>query len=157
MEAFLLLKAVHVLSATVLFGTGLGTAFHMWMAHRTGDPRAIAAAGRSTVLADTLFTAPAVVLQPASGAALIWLNGHDPVAPWLLATYALYVLTGLCWPPVVWLQIRARDLARAAADAGEPLPAAYGRCMRVWFALGWPAFLAVMAIVWLMVAKPALW
>ncbi len=155
--AYPALKALHVLSATVLFGTGLGTAFHMWLAHLDGDPRVVAAAARSTVLADALFTAPAVVAQPATGLALVLLAGHDPFAPWLLLSYALYALAGACWLPVVWLQIRARDLARDAVAARAPLPAEYHRAMRLWFALGWPAFLAVIATVWLMVAKPALW
>ncbi|MFI4986436.1 MAG: DUF2269 family protein [Alphaproteobacteria bacterium] len=153
---YLLLKTIHVLSATVLFGTGLGTAFHMWLAHRTGDPRIIAAAARSVVLADCLFTTPAVIVQPLSGAALIWLSGSDPSAPWLVAAYALYVLTGACWLPVVALQIKVWHLAQAALMAGRPLPPDYHRCMRLWLALGCPAFAAVLAIFWLMVVRPQL-
>lgn len=151
------IKIVHVLSAIVLLGVGLGTAFHMWLAHRSGDVRVIAAAARSTVLADWLFTTPAVIVQPLSGAALIWLERLDPWESWLVATYGLYALAGACWIPVVGLQLRARDLAARAAAAGVPLPAAYHACMRLWFALGWPAFAAVIAIIALMVAKPVLW
>jgi uncharacterized membrane protein len=33
----------------------------------------------------------------------------------------------------------------------------YQRTMCWWFALGWLAFLALVAIYWLMVAKPLLW
>lgn len=153
-EAYIWLKTIHILSATVLFGTGLGTAFYMWRAHLGGDPRVIAAVAREVVLADFLFTAPAVVIQPLSGAALIWLTAADPLSLWLVLTYALYLLTGLCWLPVVWLQARARTLAQTAAASGQPLPPSYDRAMRAWFLLGWPAFIAVMAIVWLMVAKP---
>ena len=152
-----LVKTVHILSATVLFGTGLGTAFHMWFAHRTGEPRTIAAVARNVVRADFWFTTPAVILQPASGLALIHLSGIDPTAAWLMATYGLYLLIGLCWLPVVWLQLRARDLAEAAVRNGHALPDAYHRAMRLWFGLGWPAFLGTMAIFWLMVAKPDLW
>ena len=155
-DAYVWVKTLHILSATILFGTGLGTAFHMWMTHRSGDVRAIATVSRNVVRADFLFTTPAVIAQPLSGAALIWMTAIDPLAPWLLAVYALYILTGLCWLPVVWLQIRARDLACAAAASGEPLPPLYYRTMRIWFLLGWPAFIAVMAILWLMVAKPGL-
>jgi uncharacterized membrane protein len=155
-EAYVWVKTLHILSATVLFGTGLGTAFYMLRAHMSGDARIIAAVAREVALADFLFTAPAVVIQPLSGAALIWLTAVDPLSFWLVLTYALYLLTGLCWLPVVWLQIRARDLASAAAAGGLPLPPAYHRAMRAWFLLGWPAFIAVMAIVWLMVAKPLL-
>lgn len=154
-EPFLWLRLLHVLSATVLFGTGLGTAFHMWFAHRSGDIRAIAVAARNTVRADFWFTTPAVIVQPATGAAMMWLGGHDPLAPWLVAAYALYVIAGACWLPVVALQIRARDLAVSALRSGMELPPAYHRIMRLWFALGWPAFAAVLAIFALMVMRPA--
>jgi uncharacterized membrane protein len=157
MTVYLWIKTIHIISATVLFGTGLGTAFHMWLAHLTGDARVVAAAARSTVRADFLFTTPAVIVQPVTGALLIDGAGFGPHESWLVAVYALYALAGACWLPVVWLQIRARDLASAAAAAGGPLPPRYHACMRAWFALGWPAFGAVLAIFWLMTAKPALW
>lgn len=150
------IKVAHILSATVLFGTGLGTAFQMWMAHRGGDVRAIAAVSRNVVLADLLFTTPAVVIQPATGLAMVWLGGYGFFEPWLIAVYALYVLVGACWLPVVWIQLRVRNLAVAAAAGNLPLPPAYRTLMWWWFWLGWPAFSAVLAIFWLMVEKPAL-
>lgn len=155
-EPFLWIKVVHILSSTVLFGTGLGTAFHMWMAHRSGDVRTIATVSKNVVVADYLFTVPAVIVQPVTGAMLIWLTGTDPLALWLIVTYGLYVLAGACWLPVVWLQIRMRDLARASLETQSDLPAAYHTYMRAWFLLGWPAFLAVIAIFALMVGKPNL-
>lgn len=157
MNTYVLLKTLHILSSTLLFGTGLGTAFFMWFTHRTGQVAAIATAARLTVLADLLFTTPAVILQPVSGLLLMRLMGFDLHAPWLQASIALYVITGVCWLPVVWLQWRARNLAATAMQENTPLPPTYYRCMHVWFALGWPAFLAVLAIFWLMVAKPTLW
>jgi uncharacterized membrane protein len=154
MDAYLLLKWVHVLSATVLFGTGLGTAVHLWLTHRSGSIPAIAVATANTVRADWWFTLTSGLLQPTSGAALIWLGGHDPFAPWLTVAYALYAIAASCWAMVVALQIRARDLARAALASGEPLPPPYFTAMRIWYGLGWPAFLALIAVLWLMVAKP---
>jgi uncharacterized membrane protein len=65
------------------------------------------------------------------------------------------VLVGCCWLPVVWLQLRMRDLARRAAAESSPLPPAYHRCFRWWFLLGFPAFAGVLVVFWLMVAKPA--
>ncbi|GLQ98618.1 DUF2269 family protein [Dyella mobilis] len=156
MNAYVWLKTLHILSSTLLFGTGLGTAFFMWFTHRTGNVTAIATAARLTVLADFLFTTPAVIVQPVSGYLLMRLMGLDLHAGWLQAALALYILTGLCWLPVVWLQWRASQLALASLRSGMPLPPIYYRTMQVWFALGWPAFLAVLAIFWLMVAKPAL-
>lgn len=153
-DPFPLLKSVHILSATVLFGTGLGTALHLWMTHRSGEVAAISVAAANTVRADWWFTLTSGIAQPATGAGLIWLGGHDPFAPWLMATYVLYAVAGSCWIAVARLQIRARDLAREAVLANQPLPPAYFRLMRAWYALGWPAFLALIAVLWLMVATP---
>lgn len=156
-DAYLWLKWLHILSSTVLFGTGIGTAFQMWMAHRRGDVAGIAVVSRNLVLADWMFTLPAGIAQPATGLALILASGLDPMTSWLVATYLLYVLAFVCWVPVVLIQIRARDMAARAATAGTPLPADYVRDMRLWFALGWPAFSALVIIFLLMVAKPDLW
>jgi uncharacterized membrane protein len=154
MDAYTLVKTLHILSATILFGTGLGTAFFFWSARQGADAARLYAA-RTTVRADFLFTLPAVVVQPATGAWLIVRAGYDPGALWLGVTFALYLLAGACWVPVVWIQAR---MARMMADkvAGGAFDAArYERLRRIWFALGWPAFAAVIAIFFLMVAKPA--
>ena len=156
MNTYRLLQALHVVSACVLLGTGAGIAFFMWRAHATRDAATVAAVARIVVLADFCFTAPAVLVQFASGVALALVAGFPLSTPWLAWAIGLFVFTGACWLPVVWLQLRARDLAAQAARERAPLPAAYHRVMRWWFGLGWPAFAAVLAIVWLMVAKPAL-
>ena len=113
MNTWVVLKLVHVLSSTVLFGTGLGTAFHLWMTHRTGDVRAIASAARLAVLADAWFTTPAVIVQPLSGLALIHFAGFGWTQSWLVAALLLYLIAGACWLPVVWLQLRVREIGRA--------------------------------------------
>jgi uncharacterized membrane protein len=157
MTLYTALKFVHVLSSTLLFGTGLGTAFFMWMSHRSGNIAAIATAARITVLADWLFTMPAVIVQPVTGVLLMRMVGYPPTSSWLQAAIGLYLLAGACWLPVVFLQMRMRTLSAEALRAGASLPAQYHRCMRWWFTLGWPAFIAVVVTFWLMVAKPALW
>jgi uncharacterized membrane protein len=154
-ELYVLLKWAHVLGATVLFGTGLGTAFHFWMAHRTGDARTIAAAARVTVIADYAFTLPAVVLQPITGMALAHVAGYPLASRWIVASLALYLLAGACWVPVVFIQRRLRDIARRCAAEGTAPGGEYARLARWWFALGWPAFLALAAVIWLMIARPA--
>src|SRR5262249_32543401 len=153
----LVLKLVHVLGATVLFGTGLGIAFFMWMAVRTGDPKAIAHTAGIVAIADMVFTATAVAVQPVSGAALAVAMGFSLTEPWIVAGVVLYLLVGACWLPVVGIQLRLRDLAVEAAAADVPLPATFRRLFRIWFWLGWPAFLGVIAIFALMIAKPSLW
>ncbi len=156
-DPYLWVKWLHILSAAVLFGTGLGTAFHMLVIHLRGDVPAIAVATRNAVLADWLFTATSGIVQPVTGIVMVYMAGLDPFGSWLVTTYVLYGVAGLCWLKVVHLQYRMRDLAAAAATRGDPLPADYGKAMRLWFILGWPAFVSLLAIFVLMVMKPALW
>lgn len=151
---YLALKLAHIAGAAVLLGTGLGIAFFMWMAHRTRDAGHIARTARTVVIADAVFTATAVIAQPLSGAGLVHLIGYSWDERWIVASLALYGLTGICWLPVVWIQARIRRLAAAAARDGTRLPAAYDRLFAVWFWLGWPAFLSVIAIFVLMIWKP---
>jgi uncharacterized membrane protein len=153
MDYYLALKTVHIISATILFGTGLGTAFHMWMSHRSGRLPAITVAARNTVLADFLFTTPAVIVQPVTGVLLAIHIGLPLSEDWLLLSIGLYLLTGACWLPVVWLQVQMHRQAEAALAAGAALPDRYYRYARYWFWLGWPAFGAVLAIFYLMVFK----
>ncbi|HEX8625917.1 MAG TPA: DUF2269 domain-containing protein [Allosphingosinicella sp.] len=154
MTAYYLLKWLHVIGATVLLGTGAGIAFFMLMAHRSGDVRVIAGVARIVVLADYVFTATAVLAQPVTGVLLARWVGYSLGEGWIVASIALYLLTGAFWLPVVWMQSRMRNLAVAAASAGEALPAEYHRLFRRWFAFGFPAFTAVLAIFWLMIARP---
>jgi uncharacterized membrane protein len=153
----LALKFVHIIGATILFGTGLGIAFFMWMAHRSGDPRIIAGTARVVVIADTVFTATAAIVQPISGALLAWSIGYSLWHPWIALSLALYVFVGVCWLPVVWIQMRLRDLAHAAVRDNTRLPGRYHQLFRLWFMLGWPAFIAVLAIFALMIWRPPLW
>ncbi len=152
--SYFLLKYIHIISSTLLFGTGLGTAFHGLLAYRTADPRVVAAVGRSVVLADWLFTAPSVIIQPLTGIMLVRVAGYSWTSGWLLAAIALYCLVGACWLPVVWLQIRLRRMADTALAAGDTLPGEYFLLSRAWFLLGWPAFIAVLGIFYLMICKP---
>jgi uncharacterized membrane protein len=148
------LRWLHVVGAAVLLGTGAGIAFFMLMAHRTGDARFIARTASIVVVADWIFTATAVVLQPITGVLLASLVGWPLGSGWIVLSILLYVLVGALWVPVVWMQQRMRDLALAAANAGEAPPDAYHRLFRLWFAFGVPAFAAVLSILWLMVARP---
>ncbi|PDT10499.1 hypothetical protein CO670_30620 [Rhizobium sp. J15] len=154
LEQWLLLA--HVIGATVLFGTGAGIAFFMVMAHRTRDPALIAHVAGTVVIADTIFTATAAILQPVTGYLLARSIGWDLSEGWIALSLLLYVVTGLFWLPVVWIQIRLRDLARAAAVSASALPPAYFSLYRIWFAFGFPAFFSVIGIFWLMLTKPSI-
>lgn len=152
---YLTAKWIHVLSSTLLFGTGLGSAFFMFFTNRSRDVRAIAVVSRRVVWADWLFTTPTAVLQPASGAYLMHLAGIPWTASWIAWSVALYVLAILCWLPVVWLQLRMAAMAEVAAASGGALPDRFWRHHRLWTMLGVPAFAGFVAVFYLMVAKPA--
>jgi uncharacterized membrane protein len=155
MTEYLVAKWLHVLSSTILFGTGIGSAYYMFFASLRADPRTAWFVVRHVVIADWVFTTTAIVVQPLTGLWLIHLAGFDWRAAWILWSIVLYLVAGACWLPVVWMQLRMRDLARAAAESGTPLPARYHRLFRIWVALGVPAFLALGVVFYLMVAKPA--
>ena len=154
MNSYLVLKVVHVISATVLFGTGLGIAFFKWITDRTGNTGAIRVVSEKVVLADWLFTLPAILVQAATGVALAKLLGYPLFRGWLAWALVLFCLAGICWIPVVWLQLRMRDLARMSERGGAPVGALYRTYARVWFWLGVPAFTSVVLVFWLMIAKP---
>ena len=153
---YLIVKWLHVLSSTVLFGTGLGSAFYMFFTNRTGDVRAIAIVTRRVVVADFLFTTPTAIVQPVTGFWLVHLAQMPWTSGWIVWSVVLYVIAGGCWLPVVWIQIRMAEMAERAAAAGEPLPSRFWRYHAIWTALGVPAFVAFIAIFFLMVVKPAL-
>ena len=151
---YLVVKWLHILSSTLLFGTGLGSAYYMFLASRTRDARVIATVARHVVIADWVFTTPTIILQPATGFWLIHLAGFPLSTPWIAWSLGLYLLAGAAWLPVVWMQIRMRDMAAVAARDGVELPEDYGRFLRAWTSLGVIAFLAVIVIFYLMVTKP---
>ena len=154
MMLYFVLKYLHIVGASVLLGTGAGIAFFMLAAHLGGRPAIIAGVARIVVIADFIFTAAAVIVQPITGSLLVWNVGYSFWDGWIVWSIVLYVMTGALWLPVVWMQMRLRDLAAKAAAEGTPLPDQYHRIFWLWFAFGIPAFAAVAAIFWLMIAKP---
>ena len=151
--SYLALKYLHILSMVLLFGTGLGSAFYKWMADRGGNVINIAVTNRHVVLADWIFTTPTVIFQPISGIWLAVMLGYPLSTPWIAISLVLYAIAGLCWLPVVWLQIRMRELSNVAAETGQPLTEQYWRYARMWLYLGVPAFFAMVFIVFLMIFK----
>ena len=155
MTLYFAVKFLHVIGAAVLLGTGAGIAFFMLMAHLRGNVAVIAGVAQIVVIADFIFTATAVVLQPVTGIWLAWHTGYSLWEGWIFFSIFLYIITGIFWLPVVWMQLRMRDLAAHATAHNIPLPRVYHRFFCWWFAFGFPAFAAVLAIFWLMIAKPA--
>ena len=153
---YAVLKYLHLIGATVILGAGVGIAFFMLMAHLSRDTAFVARTAGVVVLADIIFTATAVIAQPLTGYLLIRETGTSLTEGWVIASLALYGIAGVFWLPVVWMQIKMRDIAAGAASAGEPLPESYHRLFRLWFAFGFPGFGSVMVLIWLMIAKPSL-
>jgi uncharacterized membrane protein len=151
------IKWLHIVSSVLLAGTGFGSAFYLFFANRSGSLAAQAVVARLVKRADLWFTTPAVIVQPLTGVWLAMTAGWSLDTPWLALSIALYLLAGACWLPVVWLQIRLSRMADAALASGQPLPALYWRYARWWEGLGYPAFIAVLVVFYLMVNKPALW
>ncbi len=157
MTPYLLLKWLHIVSSVLMVGTGLGSAFYLFFANRSGCLPAQAVVSRLVVRADAWFTTPTVIVQPVSGLLLAHLAGWPWQTPWIALSLGLFALAGACWLPVVWLQLRMADMASAAVRHNTPLPALYWRYARWWEALGYPAFVAMALVFFLMVNKPALW
>jgi uncharacterized membrane protein len=154
-SGYLILKTFHVLSSVLLVGTGFGTAYFFYFANRSGNVPAQAVVARLVVRADWWFTTPAAVVQPLSGLALAGMAGYPLSSTWIAASLALYVFAGACWLPVLWLQHRMARIAQHAASQGSALPPEYQRLARRWEWLGYPAFMAMLIVFWLMVAKPS--
>jgi uncharacterized membrane protein len=154
MDFYLIIKTLHILSSTILFGTGIGIAFFMLRSYFTDNIHEKLYAARNTVLADYIFTLPAVIIQPVTGIWLVWYVGYGWIDVWLSATYAIYIAAGLCWIPVVWIQIQLKNMTLHAAQTGDALPPCYYKLFKIWFILGWPAFIGLVAVFFLMVMKP---
>lgn len=154
MDFYLIIKTLHILSSTVLFGTGIGIAVFMLLSYFTDNLNEKFFAARSTVLADYIFTAPAVIIQPLTGFWLVWQSGYDWMDLWLVGTYVIYAIAGLCWLPVVWIQIQLKSMLAQSIATGEELPSRYNKLFKIWFLLGWPAFVGLVVVFFLMVFKP---
>ncbi len=157
MSTYLIIKWIHILSSVLMVGTGLGSAFYMFFTNRSGSQMAQTVVCKLVVRADWWFTTPTVIIQPLSGLWMAHLAGWPLDAPWLMTSIGLYVLAGLCWLPVVWLQLRMAALSQQAHEQQQPLPMLYWTYARRWEWLGYPAFVAMFGVFYLMVNKPALW
>ncbi|VAW33451.1 hypothetical protein MNBD_GAMMA01-1889 [hydrothermal vent metagenome] len=150
---YLTLKYLHILSAIFLFGTGLGSAFYKWRADASGNINHIALTNKNVVIADWLFTTPTVIFQPISGIWMAYIIGLPLATPWIMYSLLLYTVAGLCWLPVVYLQIKMQKIAEISVTTQTALPKIYWRYTKIWFALGVPAFVAMVLVVLLMTFK----
>ena len=154
MDLYSIVKTLHIISSTILFGTGIGIAFFMLRSHFTNNHHEKLYAARNTVLADMIFTLPAVIVQPLTGMWLVWQGGYGWMDLWLVVTYVIYIIAGLCWLPVVWIQIQLKNMLVESVANGTELPKRYHKLFKIWFLLGWPAFAGLVVVFFLMVAKP---
>lgn len=151
---YLWLKYIHILSSTILFGTGIGTACNFFLAHRTRDIHIIAATTRYVVFADWMFTATSGFVQFITGMLMVYLAGYSFSSWWIAGGIIGYIIAACCWFPVVYLQIKMRDMAMLANKNNSILPKKYYRYFKIWFCLGWPAFISLIIVFYLMTMKP---
>ena len=154
MDLYLVVKTAHILFSTILFGTGIGIAFFMIRSCTDDNPHAKLYAARNTVFADYLFTLPAAIGQPLTGFWLVWKAGYNWTDLWLVLTYIIYLIAAACWLPVVWIQIQLKQMLETSIRDGAPLPKRYFQLFKIWFLLGWPAFIGLVIVFSLMVFKP---
>ncbi len=150
---YLILKYWHIVSAFLLFGTGLGSAFYKWLADRNGNIQHIAITNKHVVIADYIFTTPTIIMQPLTGLWMVNMAQIPLTTPWIAISFGLYVFAGLCWLPVVYLQIKMQKMAELAVTDQAELPDKYWKYAKLWFWLGVPAFVAIMLVIFLMVFK----
>ena len=154
MTHYLILKWMHIVSSVLLVGTGFGSAFYMFFVNKSKNLEAQVIVSRLVCRADWWFTTPTVILQPITGIAMATIAGWPLTTPWIIISLVLYVFAGVCWLPVVWIQLRMAKLAQLALQNKSGLPTAYWRLAKVWEWLGYPAFIAMVVIFYLMVNKP---
>ena len=123
------------------------------MANRSSNLPAIAVTARHVVLADWIFTAPAVLVQLITGILLMLRLGYAFTSAWFFLVIGLFMFIGLCWVPVIVIQYKLKALAEEAIDTGF-LDPTFKKLMRWWTVLGIAAFAAILVIFWLMVFKP---
>ena len=153
LDSYLLLKLIHILSAVVITGTGIGIAFFMFMANRSNNAQAIYITAKSVILGDWIFTTPAVVVQLITGIMLMDKLNYSFTSTWFYSVIGLFVLIGVCWLPVLRIQYRLRELAEVSKEKNIVVPE-FKKLMKIWTMLGIPAFLAIIIIFYLMVFKP---
>ncbi len=154
MNLYLFLKTIHILSATALFGIGAGSAYYMLRSHLNGNIQSIVITTKHVIAADWIFTTTSIIVQPITGIWMVMLIGWPLTQLWIMWSLILYILAGLCWLPVVWLQYQIHNLAKQAMEHNESLPSLYYRYMKIWFWLGWPAFISLLTVFCLMIFKP---
>ena len=154
---YLLIKTLHILGAILFLGTGLGSAYYKWRADRSGNLEVIAWCQREIVFADWIFTVPAGIIMPVTGISMMHLYGFPWTSPWIIIGFAGYAIAGICWLPAAFLQIKMRTLADEALEKGRELPPEFHKANRIWMILGFPAFLASIGVLWVMVSKGSYW
>jgi len=155
LDSYLLLKLIHILAAVVVTGTGAGIAFFMFMADRSNNPHAIYITAKTVILGDWIFTTPAVITQLVTGFLLMNKLGYSYTSNWFYSVIGLFVFIGACWLPVLRIQYQLRNIAEKSLESEEVTPE-FKKLMRIWTALGIPAFLSILVIFYLMVFKPML-
>lgn len=152
MSLYTLLKFVHVLLAIIAVGSNI--TYGVWLARAARERAHLEHVLRGIQVIDNRLANPAYALLFVTGVAMIYVGEVPWTTPWLLTSLALYagvVLLGVAgYTPLLRRQI-------SALGASGPDSAAYQEAARGARRVGILLAVVVVAIVFLMVTKPALW
>jgi uncharacterized membrane protein len=156
-DTILAIKFVHVLAAAVMYGGWIGVACFMVMAYRAANPSVVALVAQFVVRIELFVIAPALAFQPISGFPLAWAIGLTPLNEfWIDVSLTLYGVVVAAWFVALRIEIRLREIARESALDRKPLADAYPGLFRIWFLLAAVIFVAMTALILLMVWQPRL-
>jgi len=152
MSAYTILKFVHVVLAIVAVGANI--TYGIWLSRAGREPGHLAFALRGIKVLDDRFANPAYLLLLITGLAMVHFGKLPFTTPWLLVSLILYiVMVGvgfLGYTPLLRKQIAVLEATGPTSSEFQALSARGQR-------LGIMLAVLVIAIVFLMTAKPALW
>jgi len=150
---YLILKLVHIMSSTILFGGGIFAALLGTIVFGSRRAKVIAEIGPHIVRVESYLTALSALAQIITGLWMASIAGFSVSTGWLGWALILFCIAGLCWILGVWLQHRMVDLSKTALETDAALPAEYRKLFARWTFLGLPSTAAMIGIFYLMVFK----
>ncbi|MBL4735110.1 MAG: DUF2269 domain-containing protein [Flavobacteriales bacterium] len=144
-----ILKLIHIVSATLMIGAGIGSAFYLFLSYKRYQASTLKDVLKLVVMADSVFTAPSIIIQFITGLMLsnmLSLTSTD----WFLIVMGVSGLILVMWLRAAFLQIKLRKIL----EKENEITPEFHYLMKVWFYLGVPSFLGALYLYYLMVYKP---
>ncbi len=145
---YFLLKLIHILSATLMIGTGLGSAFYLYLTYKKSAVQTVKEVLNFVILADTIFTTPSVIIQLITGIMLSDLLGLL-YTDWFWLVLAVSVIVLVLWLRAAFIQFKLKKLL----EEENKLSPKFHHLMNIWFILGVPSFGGAIYLYYLMVYR----